>query len=70
MAINNECLSWLNRISDSQDPRISPSLGRLEWGYIQLILRDCRGNVSQSARRLGLHRRTLQRKLRKLPPLS
>jgi ActR/RegA family two-component response regulator len=68
MTINSECLSWLNRISESQDPRILPSLGRLEWGYIQMVLRDCEGNVSQSARRLGLHRRTLQRKLRKLPP--
>jgi|HubBroStandDraft_4_1064222.scaffolds.fasta_scaffold264756_2 ActR/RegA family two-component response regulator len=70
MSITNECLSWLNRISESNDSRMSPSLGRLEWGYIQLILRDCQGNVTQSARRLGLHRRTLQRKLRKLPPLS
>jgi len=70
MPITNECLSWLNRISESNGSRILPSLGRLEWGYIQLILQDCEGNVTQSARRLGLHRRTLQRKLRKLPPLS
>jgi two-component system, response regulator RegA len=70
MRINDECLSWLNRISGSTDSRVLPSLSRLEWGYIQLILRDCEGNVTQSARRLQLHRRTLQRKLRKLPPLS
>jgi ActR/RegA family two-component response regulator len=70
MPISSECVSWLNRISESNPSRILPSLGRLEWGYIQMILRECEGNVTQSARRLGLHRRTLQRKLRKLPPLS
>jgi two-component system response regulator RegA len=29
---------------------------------------DVGGNVSEAARRLGLHRRSLQRKLGKLPP--
>jgi two-component system, response regulator RegA len=70
MAITSEYLSLLKNVSQCSGARDCPSLGRLEWGYIQLILHDCEGNVSESARRLGLHRRTLQRKLRKLPPLS
>ena len=35
---------------------------------IQRVLADCDGSVSEAARRLGLHRRTLQRKLYKDPP--
>lgn len=45
-----------------------PSLARTEWEHIQRVLADCGGNVSEAARRLGLHRRTLQRKLNTLPP--
>ncbi len=45
-----------------------PSLARAEWELIQSALAECGGNVSAAARRLGLHRRTLQRKLLKLPP--
>jgi two-component system response regulator RegA len=45
----------------------APSLKRLEWEHIQRVLAECGGNVSVAARRLGLHRRTLQRKLAKRP---
>jgi two-component system response regulator RegA len=45
-----------------------PSLARVEWEHIQRVLADCGGNVSQAARTLGLHRRSLQRKLFKYPP--
>lgn len=45
----------------------SPPLKRLEWEHIQRMLVECAGNVSETARRLGLHRRTLQRKLAKKP---
>jgi ActR/RegA family two-component response regulator len=69
MPVPNDRQLWLKNLSHSKSTQILPSLGRLEWDYIQLILQDCRGNISESARRLGLHRRTLQRKLRKLPPL-
>jgi two-component system response regulator RegA len=47
-----------------------PSLARVEWEHIQRILADCDGNISQAARRLGIHRRSLQRKLGKLPPVE
>lgn len=46
----------------------TPSLARVEWEHIQRILLDCGGNISQAARKLGIHRRSLQRKLSKLPP--
>jgi two-component system response regulator RegA len=48
----------------------TPSLARVEWEHIQRILEDCDGNISQAARKLGIHRRSLQRKLAKLPPLE
>ncbi len=44
-----------------------PSLARVEWEHINRVLTDCGGNVSEAARRLGLHRRSLQRKLSKYP---
>lgn len=43
------------------------ALRRLEWEHIQRVLVECEGNISEAARRLGLHRRTLQRKLAKRP---
>jgi two-component system response regulator RegA len=48
----------------------APSLARAEWEHISRVLNDCGGNVSEAARRLGLHRRTLQRKLQTRPPKS
>lgn len=42
-------------------------LERQEWEYIQKILVECNGNISAAAKKLGLHRRTLQRKLQKRP---
>jgi len=47
-----------------------PSLARVEWEHIQRVLADCEGNISQAAKLLGLHRRSLQRKLAKYPPTS
>jgi two-component system response regulator RegA len=44
-----------------------PSLARVEWEHIQRVLTDCAGNISQAARLLGMHRRSLQRKLLKHP---
>ena len=44
-----------------------PSLARVEWEHIQRVMTDCGGNVSKAARALGLHRRSLQRKLSKNP---
>ncbi len=49
-------------------PTKSPSLCRLEWEHIQRVLAEHDGNISHAATALGLHRRSLQRKLMKLPP--
>jgi two-component system response regulator RegA len=46
----------------------TPSLARAEWEHIQRVLADCAGNVSEAARRLSIHRRSLQRKLARNPP--
>ena len=43
------------------------SVERLEWEYIQRVLHENGGNISATARALSMHRRTLQRKLRKRP---
>ena len=43
------------------------SVKRLEWEHIQKILTEHDGNISAAARALGMHRRTLQRKLQKKP---
>ena len=40
---------------------------RLEWEHIQRALVEHDGNISATARALGMHRRTLQRKLSKRP---
>ncbi len=48
-------------------PENPTSLDRLEWEHIQKTLQDNDGNVSATARLLGMHRRTLQRKLHKRP---
>jgi two-component system response regulator RegA len=46
----------------------APSLARAEWEHISRVLSDCGGNISEAARRLGMHRRSLQLKLKKYPP--
>lgn len=46
----------------------APSLARTEWEHIHRVLADCDGNVSEAARRLGIHRRSLQRKLARYAP--
>jgi len=46
----------------------APSLARAEWEHIQRVLNDCDNNITAAAHRLGIHRRTLQRKLYKYAP--
>lgn len=63
--------AWEGPESDSarstEIPAEVPSLARVEWEHIHRVLADCGGNVSHAARLLGLHRRSLQRKLSKFP---
>ncbi|HXG90504.1 MAG TPA: response regulator [Vicinamibacterales bacterium] len=48
-------------------PATVQTLARVEWEHIQRVLADCDGNLSRAARLLGIHRRSLQRKLAKDP---
>lgn len=43
------------------------SVERVEWEHIQKVLKENDGNISATARSLGMYRRTLQRKLAKKP---
>ena len=45
----------------------TPSLKRMTWEHIQYQLNKNNGNISATARDLGMHRRTLQRMLNKRP---
>lgn len=46
---------------------VSSGLSTLTWEHIQQVLKETEFNISEAARRLGMHRRTLQRKLQKKP---
>lgn len=68
-----EILSHLQKEASDPNTPINEnpmSVERLEWEHIQKILQDNDGNISASARALGMHRRTLQRKLLKKPVKS
>lgn len=61
----------LEQVDDDSEvpiPSEFQSLYRHEREYIEFVLAECEGNISQAARRLGLHRQSLQRKLRKYTP--
>lgn len=54
---------------DRQADNLQPmTLARVEWEHIQQVLAECGHNISETARRLGMHRRSLQRKLQKYAP--
>ena len=54
---------------EAEIPAAVPSLARVEWEHMQRVMADCGRNISQAARLLGIHRRSLQRKLSKYPPV-
>ncbi|MFK7865059.1 MAG: response regulator transcription factor [Pseudohongiellaceae bacterium] len=54
--------------ANESDTSMEPmSVRRLEWEHIQKVLMENEGNISETARQLKMHRRTLQRKLQKRP---
>lgn len=67
----DEILAALHgEIPFARGPEAEPrtlSVRRAEWEHIQRVLTEHGGNISAAARALGIHRRTLQRKLRKRP---
>ena len=52
---------------ESAAPVAMTPLNRLDWEHIQQAMQETEGNISAAARLLGMHRRTLQRKLFKRP---
>lgn len=63
---------WLEDVDsafnlDDSDAQ-SMTLARYEYELIEFVLGQCEGNITHAAQRLGLHRQSLQRKLRKGPP--
>ncbi len=66
----DEILAALHRDKGDADVPVSNnplSVKRLEWEHLQKVLAECGGNISAAARKLHMHRRTLQRKLAKRP---
>ena len=54
---------------EAPEPPENPmSADRVRWEHIQRVYELCDHNVSETARRLGMHRRTLQRILAKRAP--
>lgn len=58
--------------NENADTNVMPadkplSVKRLEWEHVQKVMLECDGNISEAARQLNMHRRTLQRKLAKHP---
>ena len=59
----------LAREGERPEPPENPmSADRVRWEHIQRVYEMCERNVSETARRLGMHRRTLQRILAKRGP--
>lgn len=55
------------QLPEEADDYAPMSVERLEWEHIQKVLQENDGNISATARSLGMYRRTLQRKLAKKP---
>ena len=51
-----------------EEDRPAATLDEVEWEHLQRVLSECDGNISEAARRLSMHRRTLQRKLARGKP--
>ena len=66
----DEIVAAFDRLHGDPEEQLSTRplpVKRLEWEHLQKVLADHNGNISATARALGMHRRTLQRKLQKRP---
>jgi two-component system response regulator RegA len=54
-------------LDQERPPPTVPTLDQVEWEYIQRVLHNNRGNITQTSKALGVPRRSLQRKLQKYP---
>jgi two-component system response regulator RegA len=64
----NDLAEAIERAVERAQGAQGATLARAEFEHINRVLQECNGNVSEAARRLGIHRRSLQRKLQKTPP--
>lgn len=66
----NDIIAALLQIGDQlpPPPENPMSADRVRWEHIQRVYEQCDRNVSETARRLNMHRRTLQRILAKRSP--
>lgn len=63
------CKALLAEKGEAPEPPENPmSADRVRWEHIQRVYELCGKNVSETARRLNMHRRTLQRILAKRAP--
>lgn len=66
---NDVTAALLARDADKPEPPENPmSADRVRWEHIHRVYELCDRNVSETARRLNMHRRTLQRILAKRSP--
>ncbi len=66
---NDVTAALLAGVDDRPPPPENPmSADRVRWEHIQRVFELCDRNVSETARRLNMHRRTLQRILAKRSP--
>ena len=58
----------VRRVEDGEPPpeEETPTLAQAESEHIARVMADCNGNISEAARRLGIFRSSLQRRLRRL----
>ncbi len=66
----DEIIAALNaeRVGSVDNPEQPMSADRVRWEHIQRVYETCERNVSETARQLNMHRRTLQRILSKRAP--
>ena len=60
----------VERVDRVENPEHPMSADRVRWEHIQRVYESCERNVSETARQLSMHRRTLQRILAKRAPRS
>jgi two-component system response regulator RegA len=53
-------------LEEEDDEDLTPTLAQAEAEHIARVMADCNGNISEAARRLGIYRSSLQRRLRRL----
>jgi two-component system response regulator RegA len=63
-----EILATVNAVDPVAPVKRTLTLAEAQWEHIHRVVLDCRNNISESARRLGLRRQSLQRMMRKYAP--